>query len=222
MITMKLPPRGGRLPGLCAALLTLGLISACATRTSNPGVDRELDTLVGFQTGLFTSAPQAARDENYQVVEFRAARVWPARVDGYWIYSEQQVEGTPAPYRQRIQRYFRDDAGVIRLRVYTLPDVERLIGAWREPGRLDAVAPAALNAEEGCDNLYRETPDGAYEGSTIEQECRNNWRGAAYMRSVSRVTAGGFVNWDRGFTAQGEHVWGPTGGGYEFTKLQDL
>lgn len=219
---MNSPPCSGRLPGLATVLLTLVLTSACATQASKPSVDRELATLVSFQTGLFTSAPQAARDESYQVVEFRAARIWPDRADGHWVYSEQQVGGTPAPYRQRIQRYFRDDADEIRLRVYTLPDVEQLIGAWREPGRLDAVPMASLNAEEGCDNLYRATPDGDYEGSTIEQDCRNNWRGAAYMRSVSRVTAEGFVNWDRGFTAQGEHVWGPTGGGYEFTKLQDL
>jgi len=219
---MRLPPHSHRLAGLAAGLLALVFVTACATRGSVPGVDRELETLVGFQTGLFTSAPQAARDEDYQVVEFRAARIWPDRNDGHWVYSEQQVEGTPAPYRQRIQRYFRDDDGVIRLRVYTLPEVEHLVGAWRDPGRLDAVPVASLNAEEGCDNLYRMTAEGTFEGSTIEQDCRNNWRGAAYMRSVSRVTAEGFVNWDRGFTAAGEHVWGPTGGGYEFTKLQDL
>lgn len=219
---MKLPPCSGRSSGLCTALLALLLTSACATHGNAPGVDHELDTLVGFQTGLFTSAPQAARDENYQVVEYRAVRIWPGRDDGHWIYSEQQVGGTPAPYRQRIQRYFRDDAGTIRLRVYTPPEVEQLIGAWREPGRLDAVPVASLRAEDGCDNLYHATADGAYEGSTIEQDCRNNWRGAAYMRSVSRVSSEGFVNWDRGFTAEGEHVWGPAGGGYEFTKLQDL
>ena len=209
-------------PGVAAALLILVLVSACANRATAPGADQELDTLVGFQSGLFTSAPQAARDAGYQVVEFRAARIWPDREDGHWIYSEQQVAGTPAPYRQRIQRYFRDEAGEIRLRVYTLPEVEQFIGAWRDPARLDGVTVTRLNAEEGCDNLYRATADGAFEGSTIEQDCRNTWRGAAYMRSVSRVTAEGFVNWDRGFTAEGEHVWGPTGGGYEFTKLQDL
>jgi hypothetical protein len=35
------------------------------------------------------------------------------------------------------------------------------------------------------------------------------------------VHAEGFTNWDRGFTAEGEHVWGPRGGGYEFVRLDD-
>jgi hypothetical protein len=212
-------PRG--LPALAPSLLAALLLSACATTPSTTG-DEELAQLAGFHTGLFTSAPQAARDSSYQVVEFRAVRIWPDREDGHWVYTEQQIEGQESPYRQRIQRYFRDADGEIRLRVYTLPGVETYVGAWREPARLEAVDPASLNAEAGCDNVYRQVEPGVFAGSTIEQECRNNWRGAAYMRSISSVQAGGFTNWDRGFTAEGEHVWGPRTGGYEFTKLADL
>lgn len=206
---------------LIGPLLASLLLAACAT-TAPPGEDEALAMLVGFNTGLFTSAPQAARDSAYQVVEFRAVRIWPERDDGHWVYTEQQIEGQPAPYRQRIQRYFRDEQGQIRLRVYTVPEVERFIGAWREPARLDAVTPEVLTAELGCDNVYRQVEPGVFAGSTIDQDCRNTWRGAAYMRSISSVRAGGFTNWDRGFTLEGEHVWGPREGGYEFTKLADL
>jgi hypothetical protein len=115
-----------------------------------------------------------------------------------------------------------------------MPTARSACGSTRCPAWKPTWAPGAsppvwrrstrhrINAEAGCDNVYRQVEPGAFAGSTIEQECRNNWRGAAYMRSISSVHAGGFTNWDRGFTAEGEHVWGPRTGGYEFTKLADL
>ncbi len=176
------------------------------------------------KTGSETVAqtPQAARDSSYQVVAFRAVRIWPGRDEGYWVYTEQQIEGQERPYRQRIQRYFRDEQGDIRLRVYTFPQTSEHIGDWQSPERFDSLDPTVLSAEAGCDNLYRQVEPGVFAGSTIDEQCRNTWRGAAFMRSVSSVTATGFTNWDRGFTEEGEHVWGPRGGGYEFTKLSDL
>jgi hypothetical protein len=211
------------LSGALAALLLAagcGSADAPAGAPSSPA-DPELALLASMHTGAFTSAAQAARDADYQVVSFRAARIWSERDDGIWLYTEQQVEGTPAPYRQRVQVYFRDDEGLIRLRVHTVPAVERFIGAWQAPSRLAILAHDQLVPERGCDNIFRQTSPGLFEGSTIAEECRNAWRGAAYMRSVSRVHAAGFTNWDRGFTAGGEHVWGPTGGGYEFVRLED-
>ncbi len=206
-----------RLPSLFAAVLVLG----CAGQPLPPA-DPELGRLVGYHTGVFTSAPQAARDSSYQVVAFRAVRIWPGRDEGYWVYTEQQIEGQERPYRQRIQRYFRDEQGDIRLRVYTFPQTSEHIGDWQSPERFDSLDPTVLSAEAGCDNLYRQVEPGVFAGSTIDEQCRNTWRGAAFMRSVSSVTATGFTNWDRGFTEEGEHVWGPRGGGYEFTKLSDL
>ncbi len=207
--------------GVGTTLLVILLVAGCASQPPQPA-DPELARIVGYHTGVFTSAPQAARDSDYQVVEFRAVRIWPRRDEGYWVYTEQQIEGQERPYRQRIQRYFRDADGAIRLRVYTFEQAAEHVGDWQFPARFEALDPGTLSAEDGCDNLYRQVEPGVFAGSTIDEHCRNTWRGAAFMRSISSVTATGFTNWDRGFTEAGEHVWGPRGGGYEFTKLTDL
>jgi len=36
------------------------------------------------------------------------------------------------------------------------------------------------------------------------------------------VTKGRVVSWDRGFDAEGNHIWGAEKGGYEFVKSLDL
>lgn len=214
MITM--PTAGRRTSARLAAFALL----ACALA---PGAhaDDELSLLAGHYTGQSSSAAQHAEDDNYLLVHYRTTRIWPDADDGYWFYTEQQVDGQDAPYRQRIQRLFRDDSGDLRLRVYTMPDAGQHAGAWRDPASLDTLERDSLDAEPGCDNIYQQVSPGVFEGGTEARRCRNAWRGASYMRSVSRIEAGRFENWDRGFDDEDQHVWGPEGGGYRFERIDD-
>ena len=43
---------------------------------------------------------------------------------------------------------------------------------------------------------------------------------AVITGSGRRKGLGYYVNWDRGFDAEGAHVWGPADGGYIFEKKE--
>jgi hypothetical protein len=60
---------------------------------------------------------------------------------------------------------------------------------------------------------------GRFEGATTGSGCRNSYKGASYAISQSVLTADEMVNWDRGFNAAGELVWGSAAGGYQFRRV---
>ena len=213
-VTAARPPRRTRqVRAFSAALL------ACVLASQTVAADDALSLFADHYTGVFSSAAQAAEDDTYLLVHYRTTRIWPDAGDGYWFYTEQQIEGQETPYRQRVQRLFRDADGRIRLRVYTLPSPERHVGAWRDASKLAGLEREALEADPGCDNLYRQSAPGVFEGGTDGRRCANAWRGASYMRSVSRIESGRFENWDRGFDDEDNHVWGPADGGYRFERI---
>jgi hypothetical protein len=49
-------------------------------------------------------------------------------------------------------------------------------------------------------------------------KCPNAYKGAAYAVSLGVLTEGRYANWDRGYNAEDERVWGPTTGGYIFIR----
>ena len=51
------------------------------------------------------------------------------------------------------------------------------------------------------------------------ESCANNYKGAAFMQSLSIAEHDLYANWDRGFDAAGNRVWGPANGGYVFRRL---
>lgn len=213
-VTPRCPQiRARQVRALLAALL------AWAPASQTAVADDELSLLANHYTGVFSSAAQAAENDTYLLVHYRTTRIWPDAGDGYWFYTEQQIEGQDTPYRQRVQRLFRDEDGRIRLRVYTLPSPQHHAGAWRDASKLAGLERDALATDADCDNFYRQTAPGVFEGGTDGQRCRNAWRGASYMRSVSRIESGRFENWDRGFDDEHNHVWGPADGGYQFERI---
>ena len=79
-----------------------------------------------------------------------------------------------------------------------------------------------LRAEpDGTISARRYTAPGAagFVGTTVGNRCRNSYKGASYAISQSSLTADEMVNWDRGFNAAGELVWGPAAGGYRFRRV---
>ncbi|KAI0491393.1 hypothetical protein KFK09_025653 [Dendrobium nobile] len=56
-----------------------------------------------------------------------------------------------------------------------------------------------------------------YEGSTSTGGFPNSWNGASYCTSELIIHKNGEVHtWDRGYDEEGNQVWGPKGGPYEF------
>jgi CpeT protein len=181
--------------------------------------------LAGLLAGRFSSAEQAARDTDYDVVEAELVRIWPERTDGVWLYQEQAVLGPAGsverarktqPYFQRIvQLVPQGDDRVIR-HTWEMHNPDPLIGAWQEPARFASLNNDLLKAAACPLPLTRISDQHWF--SRFEQPCPNSWRGASTLSSQGVVTAQGFANWDRGFDNQGQQVWGPRRGGYQFTR----
>jgi len=201
-----------------AATWLLGLVAwSCSAALAGSDV---LDDYVRLQVGSFDSAVQARQDARYDAVTWHIAEIW--RHDDpreRWLYTESWMPDAPAPYMQRVSRLRAEDDGTISARRYVLPEAARFVGGWREPERFGSLRPDALVELAGCEAVIARAGAGRFEGGTIGNRCRNSYKGASYAISQSVLTADEMINWDRGFDARGELVWGPAAGGYRFRRV---
>jgi hypothetical protein len=212
--------RAGLLVAAVAAILVV-LAPAGAAEAAGGAASTiaELELLTRWMTGTFSSAVQAAENPDYLAVSLHMAAIWPARTDGRWLYVEQAVADYPdQPYRQRVYQLVELVPGLLESRVYTLPDPAAVVGAWRAAEPLAGLDPSDLEERQGCSILLRRR-DEAFIGSTLASLCPSELRGASWATSEVVVTADGMVSWDRGFAADGNQVWGATGGGYVFDRI---
>ena len=209
-----------RLAPVCALLLATACSSTPeVTETTEAPAPDPLESLATMMTGSFSSAAQAAADENYFDIRLEMAPIWTSRDDARWLYVEQAAASSlDQPYRQRIYKVTRREDGAFVSAVYELPDPDAAIGAWREPATLDALTPEALILREGCEVGLLAEGDGRFAGATVEDHCKSTLRGATYATSEVIVTADGIESWDRGYDAEGTQVWGAELGAYRFVR----
>jgi hypothetical protein len=183
-----------------------------------------LDDYAAIAAGRFSSEAQHARDPAYDWAEARVVRIWPERNDGIWLYQEQAIVNTPGltpeqararPYFQFVARVTQQLPGVLRRDNYRVLDGAKWLGMGDGDPRLARLSPADL-APASCHNRLERVAEGVYTGRT--ESCANAYKGAAWMQSLSVATRDMYVNWDRGFDAQGSRVWGPERGGYVFLR----
>lgn len=225
-----------RVPQRFAACITIVLlVGACSTQHTNADADRpaerhaptasagtsqnDLDELVAWMSGSFSSAAQAAADPDYRDIRLHMTPIWTDRHDARWLYVEQALSEKPEkPYRQRVYRVSAEKDGVSS-EVYSLPgDPLRFAGAWKDVSLLATLSVTQLAPREGCAvHLHRDV-DGSWSGSTIGQDCPSELAGATHATSEVHVTRDLLTSWDRGFDAAGKQVWGATKGPYRFVK----
>lgn len=201
-----------------AAPLFAGLMlcmSAAAQSTTE-----ELDQLVQWMSGSFTSAAQAQADSDYYAISLDMVPLWQDDEPGAWLYVEQSLSSTPdKPYRQRVYYVSQIEENLFSSDIYELTSPERLVGAASNPQLLDSLTRDDLKYKEGCSVFL--TYDGfQYSGATNEQSCQSALRGAAYATSEVTLLPGELRSWDRGFDAQGKQVWGAEKGPYIFVKSE--
>lgn len=178
--------------------------------------DTDLEKLVSYMIGSFSSQEQAAEDESYFHIRLVMAPIWTDRKDGHWLYVEQAAVGYfDKPYRQRVYHVTRTEDGRFESAVYSLPDPKDAIGAWKADKPLADLKPEALEVRKGCSVFLAKQGD-AYVGSTHEKDCESKLRGATYATSEIRIEKGLVLSWDRGFDAEDQHVWGAEKAGYIF------
>ncbi len=182
----------------------------------------DLDLLVSWMSGSFSSKAQSEEDEDFYDIRLRMAAIWSDRSDARWLYVEQAVAKLQdKPYRQRVYRVVEITDGLFESKVFLLPDSESQAGAWRKEQPLAELSPDDLRLRSGCAILMRRRGD-TFNGSTLGSLCESTLRGASYATSEVTITADRLMSWDRGFDADGKQVWGAEKSGYRFARLGGL
>lgn len=180
---------------------------------------RDVEALVEYMVGSFSSEEQAEKDSNYFNIELEMVQIWKDRTDGPWIYIEQAVsESKEKPYRQQVYQIRQRNDGKIESIVYTIPDPLRFAGDYKKEFPLLRLTPDSFTLREGCEVVMYRVDDGYFEGSTIDKNCSSDLRGASYATSEVLIDKDKLTSWDRGFDENGNQVWGATEGGYIFKK----
>jgi hypothetical protein len=219
-----------------ALLLTLAAGLALTGCESSP--DRTTDrtipepgvgfgALVEALTGTFDSSGQAEQDpENFADIRLVMTPIWTMRSDAAWFYVEQAAAAAlERPYRQRVYRVspvIDPQEDLFRSEVYLLPNRERYIAAWNDRSVFDAISPDDLELRDGCGVVLKQVGPWRWAGSTIDDDCPSDFGGADYATSEINLTAVILESWDRGYTSDGEQVWGSTAGPYRFVKQSKL
>ncbi len=181
-----------------------------------------LAELTQLMTGAFSSAAQAAEDEEFYEIHLKMARIWKDREDGVWLYVEQAAKDSlDKPYRQRVYRVRALDADYYESLIYALDDPEAFIGAWGEPARFDTLTDANLAERNGCGVILRRVASGNFVGGTLARQCESKLRGASFATTEIEMDAKRLISWDRGFDDAGKQVWGAEKSGYVFDKHED-
>ena len=184
------------------------------------------DELARLSAGSFSTLQHAEQNPGYGVAEAEIVRIWPdAADDETWFYQEQALLGeTPddldpamkaRPYFARVIRSVETSPGVVQRFVHKLKEPEQARGAWRERDPLAGLTPDDLEPSECAITLTRIAQNFWRSES---EKCPNAYKGAEYAVSLGVVTDGAYANWDRGFSADGDVVWGPEKGGYVFRR----
>lgn len=180
-----------------------------------------LDDYMALRVGSFSSEIQARQDSRYEVAIWHIGEIWADEddADSRWVYVEAWMKDAAAPYMQRVSLLTGEPDGTILARRFTIPDPGRVLGAWQAAEKFAALSADELTEIKGCEAIIMRAGLGRFEGSTSGNRCKNSYKGAAYAISRSLLTGGEMVNWDRGFSASGELLWGPAAGGYRFRRL---
>lgn len=175
--------------------------------------------------GLWTSASQS-QSGAYDFVASESRRF--TTDDGQvWLYQQNWILGPRAggdaetemrrrhdvrPYFQVAIRLADFGDGVVHTTTYR-------IGAEARESARGFLRDDAQRFDRGwlgeaaCMGEQRAVADGYWNGSA---SCPNTYRGGVKVESTSIRTPGSYVNWDRGYDLDGNHIWGPAEGGYIF------
>lgn len=178
----------------------------------------DIDILLTWMTGSFSSAEQAKVDTNYYDIRLEMVQIWNERSDGPWIYVEQAVaDFKDKPYRQRVYQLAQENEAVKSV-VYSFDNPLRFAGDYKKENPLNQLTPDSLTIRQGCAVYLKKISNDTYKGSTKNKDCESIHRGASYATSEVTVKADRILSWDRGFDENEKQVWGAEMGGYIFLK----
>jgi CpeT protein len=205
---------------LLGVVLAASLFWQCSVLRSNEkATTQDLNQLVQFMSGSFSSHAQSVRDSDFFDIRLHIVPIWKNDKDNHWLYVEQATASAESkPYRQRVYKVEQEASGGFKSIVYTLPDPATWAGKFKTPEAFEKLKPEALSLREGCTVYLTKQKDGTFAGATQGIGCESTLREAKYASSKVIITKTELRSWDQGFNEKGEQVWGATKGGYEFVK----
>jgi CpeT protein len=180
-----------------------------------------LDLLLSYMSGSFSSQEQARADTNFSDIRLEMVHIWKNQMGGYWLYVEQAAaDQIDKPYRQRVYQLTQVNDSTFKSSVYNIPDPEKYIGEWKNKNPLAGLTPDSLKEKEGCAVILNRQGKNAFVGMSESLKCESDHRGADFATSIVLLTKDMLYTWDRGFNMEGDQVWGATLGGYMFKKIR--
>ncbi|NND76835.1 MAG: hypothetical protein HKN39_01470 [Flavobacteriales bacterium] len=201
-------------------IATLLFIVFIGTNINAQFEDENMNELVEWMTGSFSSEEQSLKDENYLNIDLHMVPIWEGIDElGQYFYVEQASAETPKePYRQRVYYLHNVDFDIYASVVYLLPDPEKYIGAHKEKEPLVDLSPSDLTEKVGCTVFLEYDGFASYSGKTEAKKCPSTTRGASYATSEVSIMSGKILSWDQGWDKLDSQVWGASGGGYIFKR----
>ena len=210
--------RSGSLLFLIGSMLLL----SCKSKEIEKEDSADLERLLSYMTGSFSSQEQAEADTNFFDMRLHMVQIWPRRMDGKWLYVEQaKVSSLDRPYRQRVYRLTQVNDSTFQSTVYSINNPLHVVGEWMKEKPMEHMTPFSLSKKEGCSIILKKRGDETFSGSTVDKKCVNHLRGASYATSEVTITGTELISLDRGFNENDELVWGSEKGGYIFKKIEN-
>jgi len=177
--------------------------------------ETDLNMLTETMCGTYTATEQSI-DEDALEVTLMLTRIWKDEED-VWIYAEQKSsDAEKVTYRRDIYQLVMNGKNKFIQTVFDPEKEEAWIGAVDKPKLVKSLSPSNLILRDGC-TIGFVYSNGTYAGST-QDRCAFDWKGATLATSEITLSEGMMVSWNRGWTDQGQQIWGPTQGGYVFIK----
>lgn len=198
------------------AIVLFGLTGTASAQTASES------GYLAASLGEWSTREQSV-DVTYDWVHSQKWQVFPEAKDGVWIYQENAIIGAspeveiaeePEPYFQVVVHLRDLGDGLLHTTTYRV--AQRTEARRFSRGEVSSFERDWLG-DVVCMGKMQRVGTGFWQGSAT---CPNGYKGGVKVESRSLLSPGSYVNWDRGFDAEGTHIWGPERGGYIFQRME--
>jgi CpeT protein len=182
-------------------------------------IDEQVDEVASYLIGAMDTSAQAAIDRHGPDVRITTCSIRVADTAATFLYQEQALSlKLNSPYRQR---FLQIAPSADRLQVesiaYKPANPEAWMGLCDKP-EVDRIVPVSQLGDTVCSLILQKQGDG-YLGTTPEEGCVANYRGAVRITNQVQLTQNTMETWDRGFDAGGQQVWGARDESYQYRDI---
>lgn len=204
--------------GVGLGVSLLGILSPQVWAQSM-SIDAQVREVASYLIGAMDTSARAASDRQAADVRITTCAVQVPQSDAIFLYQEQALSlKLDSPYRQRfLQIAPSADNLAVESITYKPDNPETWQGLCNKPQRERSVSLPQLG-EPVCRVILGRDGEG-YWGTTPEEGCAANYRGAVRITNQVQLTRETMETWDRGFDAEGTQVWGAQDESYQYRDI---